>query len=54
MVGGREDSVTIVGDEDTTCDWVVAFCVLMICEVRVDGDDDVVAGIADITGWFKA
>ena len=54
MVGEREDKVTIFGDEDTTCDWVVAFCVFMMCAVRVDGDDGVVAGMADMTGWFKA
>lgn len=52
MDGEREDRVTMVGDEETTCDWVVTFCVFTMFEACAAGDD-AVADKDDITGWFN-
>lgn len=50
--GEREDRVTMVGDEEATCDWVVTFSVFTMFEACAAGDD-VVADKDDITGWFN-
>lgn len=52
MDGEREDKVTMVGDEEATCDWVVTFCVFTMLEACAAGDDEV-ADKDDITGWFN-
>ena len=54
MDGEIEDNVTMLDDEETSCDWAVTFCVFTMWEACVAGEDDDVADMDVTTGWFKA